>query len=90
MSKEAIIFGYSGHAFVVLEILLLNGYEIKGYYDNNEKDFNPFKLTYLGKDTTVDRDKKSCAFIGIGNNNIRASVYQSLQEKEHHLSVMKF
>ena len=46
MSKNAVILGYSGHAYVVLEILISNQYDIIGYYDNEPKEKNPFKLNY--------------------------------------------
>ncbi len=81
MSKKAVICGYSGHAYVIAELLLARGYELAGYFDNQQKDNNPFNLVYLGKEpakaalATVD---DTDVFICIGNNGIRARIFKQL------------
>jgi sugar O-acyltransferase (sialic acid O-acetyltransferase NeuD family) len=98
MSNDAVIFGYSGHAYVVIEILMANKYRMLGYYDREQKEINPFNITYLGAgpDTSVIEKIKNCnAFIGIGNNKIRANIFKALMQSNiscptlaHHNSIV--
>ena len=41
---EAILLGYSGHAFVVAEAASLQGFKLLGYAEKDKKDLNPFQL----------------------------------------------
>lgn len=85
MTKSAVIFGYSGHAYVTIDLLLDNGYNIIGYCDKEIKSNNPYKLKYLG-----DGNNESClheikaynAFIAIGDNKIRANIFETLNNRE--------
>lgn len=98
MSNDAVILGYSGHAYVVIEILMTNNYNVTGYYDREEKAENPFNLTYLGTEANESDLKKiiNCSvFIGIGNNNIRADIFKKLKQNKlsfpvlaHHSSIV--
>lgn len=67
-----ILFGASGHAKVILDILFLTGSDVEYIIDNNPKSENlfgiPVKKEY--QDTTI----KSSALIAIGNNNIRKKI----------------
>ncbi len=79
--QESLIIGYSGHAYVVLDILQSQHYPIIGYCDAVEKDFNPFNLKYLGKETDVyplSILAKTGFFVCIGDNLIRAKVLNKL------------
>ena len=44
MNKEAVVIGYSGHSYVILDILLNNGYKIIGYCEKEPKAKNPYSL----------------------------------------------
>ena len=44
--KNINIIGYSGHAFVCIEIALPNDLIIDGYSDLNKKNENPYGLNY--------------------------------------------
>ena len=82
MNNEAVIFGYSGHAYVVIEIINACGYNVTGYYDKEEKPGNPFNLIYLGEepdDNELKNGSISSAFVCIGNNNIRAGIFKKLE-----------
>ncbi len=84
MKKEAIIIGYSGHAFVLADILLANGYHILGYCDKEEKSKNPYNLNYLGSENDIsvlNMLKKNNVFIGIGDNDTRASIFEYLNKE---------
>jgi sugar O-acyltransferase (sialic acid O-acetyltransferase NeuD family) len=79
-TKVAIV-GYSGHAFVAIDILQTVGYKLVGYTDFALKKFNPFDLIYLGNDNemqTIEQLKNYKYFVGIGDNTIRKAVTQNL------------
>ncbi len=79
-----ILIGYSGHAFVVYGIFHSAGKKINGYCDTIEKEHNPFKLAYCGKehaDTGIDAIKKHGYFIAVGDNALRKKIYQDLKAK---------
>jgi len=50
MGNKAILIGYSGHAYVVADILQKAGYQLGGYCDNEEKLNNPYAIPYIGKE----------------------------------------
>lgn len=75
--KKVILIGYSGHALVVAEILMQNGYEIYGYLDKKESSKNLLKIPYMGfeRDPAVLRRIKDIeVFPAIGDNQIRRNV----------------
>ena len=76
-----VIIGYSGHAYVVCGILTASGKSIEGYCDLEEKQYNPFNLSYLGKenaDNAKQQMKQSGVFIAIGDNKIRKKIYDDI------------
>lgn len=81
MSKEAVIIGYSGHAFVVLEVLLANDYKLIGYCEQSNKFNNAFQIPYLGKEDeikVIEFLRGYSVFIGIGDNIIRAKIFKKM------------
>lgn len=74
---EIVIIGYSGHAYVVCDILLKSGYKIKGYCDSIKKELNPFDLNYLGSEDELTSEIKNL-FIAVGDNYIRDKIYNKL------------
>jgi sugar O-acyltransferase (sialic acid O-acetyltransferase NeuD family) len=84
MLIKNVIIGYSGHAFVVLDILRSNGIVAAAYCEKEEKTNNPFGLIYLGEErstTTISELKFYNAYLGIGNNSIRREIYQFFSER---------
>lgn len=83
-SKSLYIFGYSGHAYVVIETALALGYEIKGYFDIKEAVVNPYQIPYLGFEKEVDLKHivgADLVFPTVGDNGLRAqlvAMFQSL------------
>lgn len=73
-----VIIGYSGHAYVVCDIILENDCKIIGYCDNEEKKKNPFGLKYLGSESLFDFGDND-VFVAIGNNRIREKLFSDLQ-----------
>ncbi len=81
MNGESIILGYSGHAFVVLDILYANGINCKFYCDREAKQTNPYNLKYAGDESdleVLEHLKHYDVYIGIGDNKMRAKVFNKL------------
>lgn len=85
MKKNAVVIGYSGHAYVVLDILLSTDYIIRGYCEAGEKKKNPYRIDYLGSEKNVEvlsSIKMDEFFIGVGDNKIRRAIAEFLFDKE--------
>ncbi|MEX0997208.1 MAG: acetyltransferase [Flavobacteriaceae bacterium] len=83
-SKYVYIFGYSGHAYVVIESLLNLGYHILGYFDYEKAKNNPYGLKYLGFELDVnvnDIVKNHFVFPTVGDNVIRKKLLAFFDEK---------
>ncbi|MBK8055148.1 MAG: acetyltransferase [Saprospiraceae bacterium] len=80
MNNFIAIIGYSGHAYVVCDILLKNKVNIKGYCERTKKENNPYLLDYLGLEMEYSFDDED-VFIAIGDNKIRKNVFDSLAGK---------
>lgn len=84
--KEAIIIGYSGHSFVVLDILIANNFIIKGYCEQFEKNHNPYNLQYLGGEENLKNvGLNEFIFITIGDNLKRNLIFRSLSENGYQM-----
>jgi len=81
MSKEVIIVGYSGHAFVVVDALKSSGYEPVGYCETEEKKLNPYPIKHLGFEDNLSSIKSIQFIVGIGDNNLREKVQLKLEQK---------
>ena len=74
--KNQIAFiGYSGHSFVCIEAAQKMGCQIKGYYDLQRKEFNPFNIPYLGTEQVILDTLEHSLFVAIGNNTLRRKVF---------------
>jgi sugar O-acyltransferase (sialic acid O-acetyltransferase NeuD family) len=86
--QEVILMGYSGHAFVVCDILLSQNIEIIGYCDNEEKAVNPYELVFLGQEndsTVIEKLSEKDYFTAIGNNTIRRKINERLEKATNRL-----
>jgi len=84
MKRQAIIIGYSGHAYVVLDTLLSNAYEVKGYCDVTQNQHNPYRLKFLGSENDQDNLeilRQHDIFVCIGLNEIRRRIFEDLLSK---------
>ena len=70
------LYGASGHAKVIAEILLENGIEIEGVFDDDTSFTSFFNLPFLG--TLSDMDLNSKLIVSIGDNVIRKTITQKL------------
>jgi sugar O-acyltransferase (sialic acid O-acetyltransferase NeuD family) len=81
LKKPVAIVGYSGHAYVVIDIFLNAGRLVTAYCDAEEKNLNPYHLTYLGKESEViSKLKKFDYFACVGHNGIREKIYDQLSQ----------
>jgi sugar O-acyltransferase (sialic acid O-acetyltransferase NeuD family) len=82
-SKNIYILGYSGHAYVVIDVALSNNFVIKGYFDNTKSKINPYNLDYLGLETKVDIKeiiKSDFVFPAIGDIKTRKNVISFIEK----------
>ncbi len=83
--KKICLAGYSGHGYVVAEIINLLQYELIGYADPEEKKYNPYHLNFIGNDDQINyaqfiKEKISVA-LGIGDNATREKFYKRFKSK---------
>ena len=81
LKKPVAIVGYSGHAYVIVDIFLNAGRLVTAYCDAEEKKLNPYNLTYLGKESDViDQLKRFDYFACVGHNGIREKIHAQLSQ----------
>jgi sugar O-acyltransferase (sialic acid O-acetyltransferase NeuD family) len=81
LKKPVAIVGYSGHAYVIIDIFLNAGRLVTAYCDQEEKSNNPYHLTYLGKESEViNKLKKFDFFACVGHNGIREKIHTQLSQ----------
>src|SRR5690348_8410234 len=81
LKKPVAIVGYSGHAYVIIDILLNAGRLVTAYCDQDEKANNPYHLQYLGKESEViNKLKKFDFFACVGHNGIREKIHMNLSQ----------
>lgn len=84
LDKKVILIGYSGHAYVVAETALENGFEIIGYSDKEKSGADPYNLSYLGFEKNDDFIgwQKEVSFVhGIGDNRLRQNIAHLIVSK---------
>lgn len=80
LKRPVAIIGYSGHAFVIVDILLSAGRLVTAYCDSAEKARNPYHLQYLGTEQeAIELLREYDYFPCIGDNRIREKVYQEMR-----------
>ncbi len=83
MSK-LVIFGAGGHAKVVADIALKNGFEIEGFLDDNASVSSVIGYPILGKIDDCVKYQDSCVFaMGIGNNAVRKKIFDKYPDLEY-------
>ncbi len=83
MSQGVCIVGYSGHAYVVCDILQKQGYEVEAYCEKNPKETNSLQLKYLGFEQEKDvlqELKGYHYFVAIGDNDLRGKTMNYLMD----------
>jgi sugar O-acyltransferase (sialic acid O-acetyltransferase NeuD family) len=81
LKKPVAIVGYSGHAYVIIDIFLNAGRLVTAYCDQEEKSSNPYHLNYLGKESEViEKLRKYDFFACVGHNAIREKIHLQLSK----------
>ncbi len=83
-NKPICVIGYSGHAYVVIDIFNSIGKKVSAYCDGSVKTNNPFHLEYLGSESSLSNEviQQYDFFASIGNNSIREKVFNTLQNSQ--------
>lgn len=82
--KKVILIGYSGHAFVVAETTLENGFDVVGYSDREKSISDPYNFPYLGfekEDNFVGWKQPVSFVLGIGDNKLRETIANLIENK---------
>lgn len=73
--NKLILLGYSGHAYVVIDVARSMGLNVIGYLDREKNLVNPYELEYLGdeKDFILDSVTRegTAFFAAVGDNSLR-------------------
>lgn len=75
--KKVFLFGYSGHAYVIIESFIAAGFSIAGYFDYHEAATNPYQIPYFGFEGHVDIKsivKGDLVFPSMGDNFMRVKL----------------
>lgn len=78
--QRVFIIGAGGHAKVVADILLLQGYTIVGYLDDNPAawDTRPLGLPVLGSIDSYAQFNPDALALGIGANHVRRALFERI------------
>ncbi len=90
-SKEILIFGYSGHAYVVIDAAISCGFVINEYIDLVENKLNPFNLKYKGSENSINVENiinYKFSFPAIGSNEIRYKLVKYFSENNLNQSIL--
>lgn len=92
MNKNSVIlFSYSGHAFVVADILLKSGHGILGYLEKEAKEINPYRIKHLGfetDDAVIKLLKTNPSFIANGSNKMRKIVFEKMKHETEFINAI--
>lgn len=82
LDKNVILIGYSGHGYVVADVALENQWNLLGYAEKKQLQYNPFQLVYIGYENNSaffsSNNNQIEYVIGIGDNYIREKVFNSI------------
>ncbi len=88
--NQTIIIGYSGHAYVVLDILHSQKIKSVGYCELTEKKLNPYNLSYFGheRDQQILKQLQEYQyFVAIGANQIRRQTLEYIEKENHQKAI---
>ncbi|HTD93465.1 MAG TPA: acetyltransferase [Chitinophagaceae bacterium] len=81
LKKPVAIVGYSGHAYVIIDIFLNAGRLVTSYCDSEQKSNNPYHLHYLGKEMeAIEQLQAFDFFASVGHNGIREKIHLQLSQ----------
>lgn len=75
------LFGASGHAKVIVDILLSKGVQVQGFYDEDETKKSLWGIPVIGKTKDFNHPTEEC-IVAIGKNETRKKVVEQLANAE--------
>lgn len=78
------IFGYSGHAYVVLDTALASNFSLGGYFEQVKKKKNTYALKYMGQEFEFDfseLDEHAVFFPALGKAELRKKLVEFAEDK---------
>ena len=84
MYNKVIIFGYSGHAYSIIDAVKSIGNEVSFYCEKKECRKNPFNIPYLGNESELNYKNFTnyIFFPAIGDNNKRKELTLFIEENQ--------
>jgi sugar O-acyltransferase (sialic acid O-acetyltransferase NeuD family) len=82
------LFGASGHAKVIVDILLSKGIQVKGFYDEDEAKKDLWGIPVVGKTKDFNDPIEEC-IVSIGKNDTRKKVVEQLGNAEFGMAIHK-
>lgn len=82
--KKIHLLGYSGHAYVVIDIALSNNLIVQSYFDKFQTKNNPYCLAFSGSETKVDIKaivNSDYIFPAVGSNSLRRKLITFIEEQ---------
>lgn len=81
-----LLFGASGHAKVIVDILLSKGVQVKGFYDEDETKKDLWGIPVIGKTNDFNSSIEEC-IVSIGKNDTRKKVVEKLGDAEFGIAI---
>lgn len=91
-SKIIHVLGYSGHAYVVIDVALSNNLLVQSYFDRTQVENNPYNLAYSGSENEVDVRaviKSDFIFPAVGANGIRKKLVAFIEKHDLNQTTLK-
>ncbi|MDA7762969.1 acetyltransferase [Crocinitomicaceae bacterium] len=84
MYKKVIIFGYSGHAYSIIDAVKSVGDDISFYCEKKECSKNPFNIPFLGNESKLNYNNYTnyIFFPAIGDNSKRKELTLFIEENQ--------
>lgn len=83
--ENLVLLGYSGHAYVAIDVAASMKVKTIAYLDYRESDRNPYNLQYWGSEDSqsVKEDFSNCAvFSAVGDNAIRKKLVSKIEDNQ--------
>jgi sugar O-acyltransferase (sialic acid O-acetyltransferase NeuD family) len=88
MVERRFLIGYSGHSFPIIEALNTMKLEFYGYFEQTQKEKNPYQLSFLGNEDAFEFSVHDSVFIAIGDNILRKKITDKLKNKVSFFSII--
>ncbi|MFM7682666.1 MAG: acetyltransferase [Bacteroidota bacterium] len=77
--KKRYLVGYSGHSYPIIEALKSMNLSFDGYFETEQKNKNPYKISYFGDERLFVFSETDRIFVAIGDNKLRQKISEKLK-----------